>query len=133
MAKIGMPKVGDTVRIMSEGKVTWAGDPFFEITGGESFSVNSGSAVKSIEVLTTPLKIGDVIDGMDARLAALGDYAAVVLMGGLYNRQEAAIRTKYDGKWWTPGDFNEKPLNKGSGTLFSGFQYKVVYLPPVVD
>jgi hypothetical protein len=54
------PRVGDTARVVLEGEVTYIFGDYFDIADSNSIYVGADH-VKSIEVLTPPVKVGDTV------------------------------------------------------------------------
>ena len=115
----GQPVVGDTVRIITEGVVTWVGEPYVEVDG-HSLSLDSPTT-KSFYIIkkkSVPVVAGNTVKGEDLDDAPVG--TLVVLSG----EGDDAYRFKInhpDGRTrWTG-------LN--SAKLASTCEYKVIFVP----
>jgi hypothetical protein len=111
-----MPRMGDTVRVVLEGVVTFADSELFDVADSNTIDPRTDH-VKSIEVLTPPVRVSDKV-----MVCFVNDALPVGTVVTIGDNVHALVKFE-DGRWHDPA------TGRSYAADTMGAERTVVYLP----
>jgi hypothetical protein len=111
-----MPRMGDTVRVVLEGVVTFADSELFDVADNNTIDPRADH-VKSIVVVTPPIKVGDKV-----LICFVSDALPVGTVATIGNITQPLVKFK-DGRWHDPSN------GRSYQASTMGSERTIVYLP----